>query len=58
MTRSRTIVRRSLITIVIMLVLAQLIRPARTNAPINPAERVDAHLTIPSGAGHSRPIVP
>jgi hypothetical protein len=31
-----------------VLVLAQLIRPERTNPPVDTAERVDAHLIVPS----------
>jgi heme-binding protein len=46
--RSRTVARRSLLAIAVLPVLAQLIRPARTNPRVDPAERVDAHLTVPS----------
>ena len=48
MTRSRRILGWSLITIVIVLVVAQFIRPQRTNPRVDPAERVDAHLTVPA----------
>jgi Haem-binding domain len=48
MTRSRRILGWSLIAIVIVLVLAQFIRPQRTNPRVDPAERVDAHLTVPA----------
>jgi hypothetical protein len=39
------ILRRLLLGFIILLALVQLIRPARTNPPVNPGKTIDAHLT-------------
>jgi hypothetical protein len=37
-----------LLVIVVMFGLLQLVRPERTNPPVDPAMRLDAHLTVPA----------
>src|ERR1700674_4569073 len=43
------IFRRLLLGLVILLAVIQLIRPARTNPPVNPGRTIDAHLAIDPG---------
>jgi len=42
------VVKSSIAAIVVLAALAQSIRPARTNPPVDPAIRIDAHLTVPA----------
>ena len=48
MSVTRTVIRWGLVAAGVFAAAAQLIRPDRTNPPVNAAQRVDAHLAVPA----------
>jgi Haem-binding domain len=48
MRRARSILKWGVLAIPTTVLLAQFVRPDRTNPSIDPARRVDAHLTVPA----------